>query len=185
MNSTQQLLDLAAAHQGKVSDYRLAKRSGYAQNTVSKWRTGRAAMSPSAIKVFCGMAGIQDVARWQVLIGAERDVGVDGEWFRDMRTEIEAAERDGKPIAGGIIEAFIRSIKAASVLLGSLAMLAHVEDARAAGILVVSEHPAPAAAAGDLTENIHYAKYASWLARARRWLRSLFASPHAYTWRPA
>jgi hypothetical protein len=148
-NSTQQLMDLAAVHQGNVTDYRLHKLSGFAQSTVSKWRVGRAHMGPAAITKFCELAGIKDEMRWQTLIGAERETGPEGDFYRTLRDELTLSMKAGKPVKGGIIDALVRSIagKAAGILLAASLGLAGVNDARASGNTALSSH-SPAEAGG-------------------------------------
>lgn len=166
-NPTQQLLDLAAAHQGGVTDYRLHKLSGFAQNTVSKWRVGKAHMSPQAVTRFCDLAGIKDVTRWQALIGAERESGPEGDFYRALRDELTLSTKAGKPPRGGLIDALVRSIagKAAGILLAGFVALSPSHDARA------SENTAPARTAlpAATSQGLYITLNRRWR-RIMRWL---------------
>lgn len=150
-NPTQQLMDLAAAHQGDVTDYRLHKLSAFAQTTVSKWRVGRAHMGPAAITKFCELAGIKDEMRWQALIGAERETGPEGDFYRTLRDELTLSTKTGKPIKGGLVDAMVRSIagKAAGIALASFMAMTAANDARASVNAALSQHHSPAAASGQ------------------------------------
>lgn len=156
------LIELLREKKGGVSDLQLAKELGVTPTSIARWRNGEQQMSNDTairIAVMCDENPHTWLLRNQMDREDPNSPTVQAwRWFLGMVP-------DGKKIAG--------------ILLAGCAMLAHVDDARASGNLVVSAH-SPAAA--DVREHCILCQImAAVRRRLARWLARLFAPPHAYT----
>ncbi|MDN3544647.1 helix-turn-helix domain-containing protein [Kinneretia asaccharophila] len=86
MLSTVQLLDIARAHQGGVSDYRIAKLIGINPNAISNYRTGRSVPAEPIAMRLAEVAGV-DPAEAIFALNAERasDEGMREFWLSQLR----------------------------------------------------------------------------------------------------
>jgi|GEM_PF-5665690 len=122
--ATQQLLDLVRVAQN-CTDYRAAKLLGISDASVSRWRTGGGHMSAGTIVKACNLAGEKNVGRWQIFIGAERELGPDGDWYRDMRADMLKAEAGEKLDKSSSLSVLLRGLRTrtAAVILSAAMML--------------------------------------------------------------
>lgn len=122
---TLRLLALVQKANGHCTDYRAAQLLEVTSATVSKWRVGRSHMGPAAIVKACKLAGEPNVARWQIFIGAEREVGPDGDWYRDLRADMLKAEAGEKPAKDSSLSVLLRGARTrtAAAILAVIALL--------------------------------------------------------------
>jgi len=138
-NATTRLLDLLRASQGGCTDYRVAQLLGVTRSTVSRWRTGEGHMSEANIMEAAKHLGPRfDVGRAMVFIGAEREKGPDGEYYRRARRDFEIVESGGTLPDDSLLRIFIEGLNGkvaailASVGLALAMVLAPVKPATAA-----------------------------------------------------
>lgn len=130
--ATVRLLDALRASQGQCSDYRVAKLLRVGEPTVSRWRNGRAHMSPENIEKACELAGL-DPWEWNLRIAAEREHGPAAEFCRQALRDLDSVRATGQMSASGIVAELTRRASRAAILAGVViaACFAHPEIARA------------------------------------------------------
>lgn len=110
--ASQNLLDHVSAARGGISDYAIGKLLKVSSAAVSRWRVGHSHMSEANITAACALLGKRtDVGRWQIMIGAEREKGPDGDYYRAMRRDFEIVERGGKLPSDSMLRIFIDGLR--------------------------------------------------------------------------
>lgn len=108
--ATTRLLDLIRQAHGNCTDYRAGKLLGVSTSAISRWRVGAGHMSPALIIKACQLAGERDVFRWEMYIGAERERGPDGEFFRKVSKEFRALDQQEQPQKDWYLYPFIKGL---------------------------------------------------------------------------
>jgi len=119
--ATTRLLDALRAAQGNCTDYRVSKLLNLDTAAVSKWRVGKGHMSIATIARVCELAGIPDQTwDWQIRIGAERELGPDGDLFRDALKDLERVRAGAEPAPGGLLAWARNGGRAAAIMAFAL-----------------------------------------------------------------
>lgn len=155
MMTANEILDLAVSNVARengiapedMTDYRFGKITGFKQQTISSWRRGKTFIAREYAATFARLAGLSEEYVYACL---EHDRHSDPTVKRILR---EIAH-----------EFWNRT--AASILLGVAAMLAHIDDSRAAGKLVVEALDSPTAPAPATARSLYIM-----VNRMRRFLR--------------
>lgn len=172
--ASQDLLDQVSAAQGGISDYAISKLLRVSSAAVSRWRVGHSHMSEANITAACNLLGrYPNIGRWQYLIGAEREKGPDGDYYRAMRRDFETLDRGGKLDKNSPLRIFIEGVGG---IVAGWAFAAMV----AAGTIFAPAGNQASAASFNSSANIHYASYGRRRRRSlRAWLRFFTIFPVA------
>lgn len=160
-NATTRLIDLISAANANCTDYRVGKLLEVSTSAVSRWRTGVGHMSEANVTQACKLAGIKDVFRWQAFVGAERELGPDGDHWREIRDDFLRIDAGRQPKKDGYLYSLVHGLKGkvASMLLAGLVGV---------GLGALPAQRVRAAETGDQPQSVYYGKSRRGWRRLRR-----------------
>jgi hypothetical protein len=120
----------------------------------------------------CQAAGIKDVFRWQALVGAEREQGPEGDYWREIRDDFARIDAGRQPKKDGYLYTLIHGLrgKVASILLAGLVGV---------GLGALPAQRVTAATSEAAPQSVYYDKSRR---KLRRWLKIKNALPLAFEW---